>query len=84
MGSLQILKTTTKSQKFNRDKYIKNVRELIIATYDIDKETANNAINRSGLIKSLNYSPEMTSHIPEADWVEKIWTGHKKVWGIKK
>lgn len=81
MSSIQIIKTTTRTQKFNRDKYIKSVRELIVATYDIDKETANNAINRSGLIKSLNYSPEMTSHIPEEDWVEKIWIGYKKSLG---
>lgn len=67
-----------KETRFNRDKYIKNIRELIVVTYKTDKITAMAAINRSGLLKSLDNSPEMTTHIPDEDWAAKIWSGYKK------
>ncbi len=46
--------------------------------YDVDKETAMVAINRSGLINSLEVSPVLTAHITDEDWAEKIWSGYQQ------
>lgn len=66
------------NRSFNRDKYIKNIGEIIVKTYNTDKNTAMIAINRSGLNRSLDYSPELTTHISDEDWANKIWMGYKK------
>lgn len=63
---------------FNVPKYKKAICELIMKTYSVDKKTATNAINRSGLNESLKISPEITAHIPDEDWAEQIWEGYLK------
>lgn len=59
-------------------KYKKAICELIMQTYNTDKETAIAAMNRSGLNESLMMSPEITSHIPDEEWAEQIWEGWLK------
>lgn len=67
-----------KKSSFNQDKYVKNMCELMMDNYGISKKTAMTAINSSGLLDSLKVSPELTSHIPEECWADKIWSGYKK------
>lgn len=66
------------TSSFNIPKYKKNICEIIMETYNVDKKTANAAIDRSGLNDSLRASPELTSHIPDEDWADKIWSGYRK------
>lgn len=77
MRTISKNKTNMKST-FNQNKYIKNMCELMMDNYGIDKNTAMTAINSSGLLDSLKISPELTSHIPEECWASKIWSGYKK------
>lgn len=63
---------------FNVPKYKKIISELIMEVYHVDKLTAMAAISRSGLEDSLRVSPELTSHIPDEDWADKIWAGYIK------
>ena len=46
------------TSSFNIPKYKKNICEIIMETYNVDKKTANAAIDRSGLNDSLRTSPE--------------------------
>lgn len=59
----------------NISKYKKHIRNLIMKIYNTDKSTALAAMNRSSLDESLKISPEITAHIPDEDWAEKIWEG---------
>lgn len=69
---------SVKKSSFNKQKYIKNICELLMEDYSINKSTAMNAINRSGLLDSLQVSPELTSHIPDEAWAQKICEGYRK------
>lgn len=69
---------SVKKSLFDKQKYVKNICELLMEDYNINKNTAMNAINRSGLLDSLQVSPELTSHIPDEAWVQKIWEGYRK------
>lgn len=78
---MKVMRTISKNKinsTFNQDKYIKNMCELMMDNYGISKATAMMAINSSGLLDSLKVSPELTSHIPEERWADKIWHGYKK------
>ncbi|MCM1181258.1 MAG: hypothetical protein NC347_13440 [Clostridium sp.] len=76
--TIPVIKADIPEQKFNKQKYIKNIKELIMEMYDVDKEAAMVAINRSGLINSLEVSPVLTTHISDEDWAEKIWNGYQQ------
>lgn len=69
---------SVKKSLFDKQKYVKNICELLMEDYNINKNTAMNAINRSGLLDSLQVSPELTSHIPDEAWAQKIWEGYRK------
>ena len=69
---------SVKKSLFDKQKYVKNICELLMEDYNINKKTAMNAINRSGLLDSLQVSPELTSHIPDEAWAQKIWEGYRK------
>ena len=64
--------------RFNLDKYLKSIREILMDNYGVDKDTAMDAIKHSGLLDSLRISGELTAHISEEAWAEKIWMGYKK------
>ena len=64
--------------RFNLDKYLKSIREILMDNYGIDKDSAMDAIKNSGLLDSLRISAELTAHISEEVWAEKIWMGYKK------
>ena len=68
---------SVKKSLFDKQKYVKNICELLMEDYNINKNTAMNAINRSGLLDSLQVSPELTSHIPDEAWAQKIWEGYR-------
>ena len=78
MGIQSKMISIKKKTSFNREKYIKNIRQTIVINYATDTDTANKAINRSGLLKSLDFSPESTLHIDDDIWAEKIWNGYQK------
>ena len=64
--------------RFNLDKYLKSIREILMDNYGVDKDTAMDAMKHSGLLDSLRISAELTAHISEEVWAEKIWIGYKK------
>lgn len=55
--------------------YKNNICELIVKTYNTNKETALAAINRSGLDRSLKINHEATWNIPDEELAEQIWEG---------
>ena len=75
---MRTIKNNKTKSTFNHDKYIKNMCEVMMDNYGISKNIAMTAINSSGLLDSLRISPELTSHIPEESWADKIWNGYKK------
>lgn len=64
--------------RLDLDKYIKSIKEILMNNYGVDKYTAMDAIKHSGLLDSLRISAELTAHISEEAWAEKIWMGYKK------
>lgn len=65
---MRTISRNTQKSNFNKDKYVKNMCELMMDSYGISKSTAMFAINNSRLLDSLKINPELTSHIPEESW----------------
>ena len=75
---ITLKRTSIRKPPFNISKYKKGICELIMKTYHVDKRTAFEAIELSGLNEALKIDPVITAHVPDEEWANEIWYGYSK------